>query len=363
MSQLLVVENLKPIEVYNSGNIDNILNKIAEDARAQKTDMSTEKGRKEIASLAYKIAQSKTFLDKMGKALGDDARKQIETLNAERKKCVEFLDKLKDEIRNPLTDWENKEKERVANHELEIARIIQIGTFAESNWQSLKSDFIAKNIQELESIDRDWQEFKDRAANEIQKSFEKLDIVLKNIKKYEDEQAELARLREQEQIRLQKERDERIAQEAAEKARLDAENKARIEAERLAKETERIRLEAEQKAEFERQKVLREKQQAEEKALAYQREKEMSEKRAREAAERAERDKQLAIEAERARIEKEKQAAIDAEKAREANLKHRAKINNEALSAFVDGGLNEDAAKLAITLIAQGKIPNTRISY
>ena len=97
MSQLLVVENLKPIEVYNSGNIDNILNKIAEDARSQKTDMSTEKGRK-----------------------------------------------------------------------------------------SLKSDFIAKNIQELESIDRDWQEFKDRAANEIQKSFEKLDIVLKNIKKYED---------------------------------------------------------------------------------------------------------------------------------------------------------------------------------
>jgi len=374
VSQLIEVEKLTPVEVYNSGNIDKILEKIASDARSQFIDISTDKGRKECASLAYKVAQSKTFLDKMGKALGDDARKQLDTLNAERKKVVEFLDKLKDEIRDPLTTWENAEKQRVAAHENELSKIIQIGTFVEQNWQSLKVELIESKIKEIESINRDWQEFTARASSEIQTAFTKLDAALKNLKKYEDEQAELARFREQERIRIQKERDEQIAREAAEKAKIEAENKARIEAERLAKETERIRPEAEQKAkaeadriakqaELERQKVLREKQQAEEKALALQREKELAEKRAKDAAEKAEKDKKLAIEAERARIEKEKQAAIDAEKAREANLKHRAKINNEILNALVDGGVDADEAKLVVTLIAQGKVPHTRISY
>lgn len=374
MSQLIEVERLTPVEVYNSGNIDKILEKIASDARSQLIDISTEKGRKECASLAYKVSQSKTFLDKMGKALGDDARKQLDTLNAERKKVVEFLDKLKDEIRDPLTTWENTEKQRVANHENELSKIIQIGSFVEQNWQSLKVDLIELKIKEIESIDRDWQEFAVRASSEIKSAFAKLETAMKSLKKYEDEQAELARFREQERIRIQKERDEQTAREAAEKAKVEAENKARIEAERLAKETERIRLEAEQKAkaeadriakqaEFERQKVLREKQEAEARALAMQKEKELAEKRAKEAAEKAERDKQIAIEAERTRIEKEKKAAVEAEKAREANQKHRAKINNEILNALVDGGVDADEARLVVTLIAQGKIVHTKINY
>lgn len=352
MSQLIEVERLTPVEVYNSGNIDKILEKIASDARSQLIDISTEKGRKECASLAYKVSQSKTFLDKMGKALGDDARKQLDTLNAERKKVVEFLDKLKDEIRDPLTTWENAEKQRVATHENELSKIIQIGTFVEQNWQSLKVELIELKIKEIESINRDWQEFTSRASSETQTAFIKLDIAIKNLKKYEDEQAELARLREQERVRIQKERDDKIAREAAEKARIEAEQKAKAETDRITRQ-----------AEIERQKIEKEKRDAELKLLAAKKEKEFAEKRARDAAEKAELDKARAIEAERARIEKEKRAAIDAEKAREANIQHKARVNNEILNALVAGGVDADEAKLVVTLIAQGKIVHTKINY
>lgn len=352
MSQLIEVEKLKPIEVYNSGNIDQILEKIAIDARSQLIDISTEKGRKDCASLAYRIAQSKTFLDKMGKALGDDARRQLDTLNAERKKCVDFLDKLKDEIRKPLTDWENAEKNRVANHENELSKIIQSGIFVELNWQSLKSDFVESKISELKLKDRDWQEFKARSTQEIDSAVKKHETALAKIKQYESEQEELRKFREAEALRIQKERDEKIANEAAEKARIESEQKAKVEADRIARQ-----------AELERQRVEKEKRYAEEKIAAIQREKELAELRAKAATEKAEREKQIAIENERKKIEQEKIAAAEAERVRENNKKHRAKINNEVLDALVSIGVSDEQGKKIISEIVTGNIPHTKISY
>ena len=40
-------------------------------------DLTTEKGRKAIASLAYKVARTKTAIDEAGKALNEDARALI----------------------------------------------------------------------------------------------------------------------------------------------------------------------------------------------------------------------------------------------------------------------------------------------
>lgn len=364
MSQLLIVENLTPIEVYNSGNIDIILNKIAEDARSQELDISTEKGRKEIASLAYKVAQSKTFLDKMGKSLGDEARKTIDTLNAERKKCVDFLDKLKDEIRAPLTEWENKEKTRIATHEAEIQKISQASAYIEQNWISLSVEFIAEKVTELASIDRDWEEFQSRAASEISNAFSRLDQASAKLTKHLNEQAELARFREAEAIRIQKERDEKIAIEAAEKAKQEAELRAKAEAARVARENEKARIEAEQKAaaiQREKDLAIQKAKDAEDRAA---REKQLAEQRAKDAAIKAENDKKLAVESERKKIESEKAKALEAEKVREANKKHAAKINNEVVAGIMSlTALDETAAKAVVIAIASGKVPHTKITY
>ena len=58
-----------------------------------------------------------------------------------------------------------------------------------------------------------------------------------------------------------------------------------------------------------------------------------------------------------------RQKKLAEQKARESNKQHKSKINNEALKSFIDNGLNEEAAKLAITLIAKGLINNISISY
>jgi hypothetical protein len=49
--------------------------------------------------------------------------------------------------------------------------------------------------------------------------------------------------------------------------------------------------------------------------------------------------------------------------AREANKRHRGKINRQAMKGFIDGGFTEDQAKIAVTLIASGKIDNVSIKY
>ena len=59
------------------------------------------------------------------------------------------------------------------------------------------------------------------------------------------------------------------------------------------------------------------------------------------------------------------QAAADAKEAkrREADKAHKAAINSAALQAFVTGGMTEECAKLAVTLIAKKSIPAVSITY
>ncbi|WP_343075403.1 hypothetical protein [Pseudomonas sp. AF32] len=54
---------------------------------------------------------------------------------------------------------------------------------------------------------------------------------------------------------------------------------------------------------------------------------------------------------------------IRQQQAREADKAHKTKINRAALEAFIAGGMTEECAKQAITLIAQRKIPAISIQY
>lgn len=54
---------------------------------------------------------------------------------------------------------------------------------------------------------------------------------------------------------------------------------------------------------------------------------------------------------------------LEQAQAREADLEHKKSINRAALEAFVAGGMTEECAKQAVTLIAQRKIPAVSITY
>lgn len=362
-SGLAVIPNSTAVQVYNGG-IDAALRKIADDARAVVVDISTPQGRKDCASLAYKIARSKTLIDETGKSLGEEARKKIDAINADRKKAREFLESLKDEVRKPLTDWEMADVQRIATHEARIAEIIEGGKYTFASWQKLPLLAMRDRLTEIgNEAKRDWQEFEARAKKEIDAATKAITEAITSREKYDLEQEELIKLRaESERVRVEREvrekaqREAEIAERAALKAKADAELKAKQEAEV-----------AERKAQAEKLAIEREKQAAEERALeaeaATRRAEEKAEAARLAAEQQAEREKQAAVSAERARVAAEQKAKADADSKREADTKHKATVNRAALAALVEHGVLELEAKLAIAAIANGLVPNVRISY
>lgn len=347
--------------------LDPAIDKIEAEAKALKADISTQEGRDAIRSMAFKLARSKTALDKMGKDLTEDQRKQIDQVNAERKRGWERLEKLQHEIRKPLTDWEDAEKDRVALHESALAYISDLGVFTEVP----RSEQVEERVRRFKALaPRNWHEFQMRYDYTVKTVSDTLEKLLAEATKRESEAAELERLRREDAERKQREYEARIAAEAAEKARQEAE---RIAAENAALERQRV--------EQERMRIETEKQAALDAAAKAEAERLASESRARLAAEKAEadriaaesqakRDADAAVEQERQRVADAKKKLDDETAAREANVAHKKKINNEVLADLLEAindpanpTMTHDEAKLIVAAIAQCKIRHVRIGY
>jgi len=363
---LMILENGNPKELFVMNGLDAFINKIKEEVAEAPKDISTEKGRKEIASLAYKVAKSKTALEKLGKESIEDLQKTVKAVTAERIRGVNALQEIQDEIRKPLTEWEEAEKARVARHEEVIATIKSAGEQSALLWQSLPITEMQKMLDDVNLQDRDWQEFNYRAAEAIKIAIEQTQTAISKRTAYDAEQAELVRLRAEQIAREQKEREDKIAAEAAEKARL--------EAERIAKEAAE-KAEQEAKAESDRQE--REKQEAVARAEKAEADRIAAEKKANEeklaAAAKAEKEKQEAVEAEKKR-QADEAAKLAAETAkREADLEHKKKINNDALLGILSviysqppeecTEAQKNTGKNLIKAIASGQIAHIKINY
>ncbi|CAN7593405.1 hypothetical protein LJR039_004326 [Pseudorhodoferax sp. LjRoot39] len=313
-------------------------------------DVSTKKGRDAIASMAYKVAKGKTALDNLGKDLVAEMKKEPALVDAERKRMRDLLDQWKDEVRQPLTDWEKAEEARQQRHRDRIAEIQNAGR----DLDGFDSDALAHRLAEVEEIvvDEKYEEFTAEVAMVKDRAVKALRAALDARVKYENEQAELARLRQEAAAREQKDREERIAREAAEKAQREADAKAQTERDAAT------RREAEAAAAAERREL--ELRLANEKA---EREKAEAQQRLQEAKAETERRAQQAVEDERRRAAAAKaQEEADA-KRREADRAHKTRINRAALDAFMAGGLSEDCARVAVTLIAKKSIPAVSINY
>lgn len=340
------------LQVYSTpGGLDPLIEQIRAKVAGTIYDMTTAKGRAECASDAFKVAKSKTAIEKLGKALSAEYKEIPKKIDAERRRAFDALEALQAQVRQPLTDWEAAEEARLANHNQNVMRLNQ---YAANASQQLESDALRDMLDSVKSVvvDESWEEFEIEAHRAKEKALEALTAALVAREKYEAEQAELARLRaEAEARRIQDEKD-RIAREAAEAANRAAEAKAKAEREAAAQREAQAKAAAEQ-AERARLEAIERQKQAEARAEAERLAAEQRAKDAAEAARRAEIQRQAD---EAARIEAE-------QKAREADRAHKAKTNNSAVAALVAGGLTQESAKLAVTLIAQGKVPAVRVNY
>jgi len=265
-TEIAVIEALKPLDVYGATTLaDAIIEKVRQEASKVGKDVSTQEGRDAIRSMAHKIARSKTALDRMGKDLTEDWMKKKKAVDAERKRIWQAMEGLQNEVRKPLTDFENAEKQRIREREERIALINSLSSF---DIPSPEQGQIKERISSLEGvIDFDWQEFKGRAESAIAGTKEKLESMLAERIKYDAEQEELTRLRKEAEERERKERDERLQREAAERAKAEAEAKHKKEIERLRKEEEERREAKERAARLERE-AAENKRREEEEAVA-----------------------------------------------------------------------------------------------
>ena len=317
---LVVIEKKNAMAVFtNNDQLDPLIEAIEKEARSLVPDVTTKKGRDAIASMAHKVARSKTYIDNAGKDLVAELKALPKQIDESRRVVRERLDALKDEVRRPLTEWE-AEQERIK---------------AEEAMNALHAEALAMN-----------EEFDRQLAARIESDHE---MALLMNDAFDREQAEKKAEAERQRIA----REEEIKRLAEEKAKREAAEQAQREIDAAAAR--------------EREAILA---------------KERAEREQREAAERAEREKQAAVEAERrkaqeeadrirreaeqreqARLAEEKRKA-DEQARRESDVRHRKAVGTEIVKALLaNTSLTRDQAIEVLTAVKDGRIPHTGISY
>ncbi|HCM9492768.1 TPA: hypothetical protein N5O00_001267 [Enterobacter hormaechei subsp. hormaechei] len=319
VTDLVVIEKHNAMAVFTTKEqLDPIIEAIEKEARSLVPDVSTRKGRDAIASMAHKVARSKTYIDNAGKDLVAELKALPKQIDESRRIVRERLEALKDEVRRPLTEWE-AEQERIK---------------AEEAMNAMHAEALVMN-----------EEFDRQRAAQIEADHEMALLMNDNFDREREEQRRQAE-------QAQRENEERIKREAAEQARRDAEakHKAEIEAaaRREAEEKARAELAERQRIEAE-QRAAREKQEAEA---------------------RAEREKEEAVAAERRRQEEaesarlaEEQRKAEEEARRAADKEHRRTVNRRVYADLIANGIPEEFAQKAVLAIAGGKVQDAHIKY
>lgn len=365
-------------------------------------DISTNKGRDALRSFAARVRSEKAAIDKERLRLTADWRDMVSQANDAGKEIREQLDALAEEVRRPLTEWEQAEQKRADTVEATISgfksqRFVEMSETAESIRTRGTSIYLTE-------LDADvFQDRLDEAQREKDETVAHLKSALDRAEKAEAEAAELEKLRR-----------EKAEQEAAAQAKRDAEEAEarRVEQEKLAEQAkadaaaeaqrkieaaaEQARRDAEEKAENDRKAVEAKRDYARQiiehikqvglgmiggqpqpyGILLHELDKKIvindemgdlqEEVRAVRDATRA----QLEAAMERSRIKQEQEdqaeqdrLADEEKRKREANQAHRTKIMSAAKEAIISCGADEETAKKIVLAIKAAEIPHVRIEF
>lgn len=351
-AQLVVIEPTTAVALFTEGQgIAELLADIRQKATSLVPDTSTAKGRKEIASIAHAVARTKTYLDGLGKEQTDKFKEIPKRIDANRKQIRDTLDTLKDEVRAPLTQFEEAETARVAALQSRLARLNELGTSASIEIAAADLQTMLQEVEQT-ALDDSWQELQPQATVAKELAAKRIGEALAARQKYEAEQAELELLRQKQAEQERIDRERLIAEQAAEQARLKEEERQRQERE-AAQHREQ---EAQRQAQAAREREEQARRDAEAAKLARQQAEANAARQAEEAATRA-------AELERQRIELEQTRKQQEEHRRAADVEHRRTIHNAILMDLIGMGIEEEKAINLIKHIASNKIDHLVINY
>jgi colicin import membrane protein len=358
----------------NEEEFERLYSQVKEAVDKHVPDISTKTGRDAIASLAYKVARTKTALIGQGKKLTEDWRDKTKKVNAACNLIEERLDNLRDDVRKPLNVWEEAEKarqDRITAVFAEISGMKQFSiedTSVEINLR--REQMLSWGFSQADFLDRydEVIRLRDDVAAEL------MDVVGR-LRREEADRAELAKLRA----------------EAAERERLEAE---RLAAEQ-AKQAEADRVKREQEAEEKRKAELAraaeeaaaraEQDAAARVAAAEQAAKDAAEKAERDAAARVAAAEQEATDAkaraeqaiadakakaerdaeeEHRRVAAAQEAEAEEQRRRDKNKAHRKTVNNAIVAELVEcSGITAEQAQAIVGHLVRGLVPNVTLQY
>lgn len=347
----LLVETDPSIVIREPKKLAALYKRIDADIASQVPDLTSDKGRKAIASLAFKIARTKTAVEGAAKKMTEEFRKATAEVNSTRNAIVEALEAKQKQARKPLTEWEAAEDERLAAVKDEMTRLRSAGIVA----QHETSGDIAARIADLEAETFDSAVFRDEldeADRLKQMALVALGEAHSRALTQEAEKAELERLRKADEERRRREAERQAAEVAARRQKEAAE----AEQKRIADAAEKARLDAiaetERKAAADR-KALEDAHQAE--LAGLQKEKDEADR-----ARQAEADR---IAKQKAADEAEAKRKADEEAKRAANVAHRARVKGAAKKAIVALGADEDLAVKIVQAIVAGEVPAVSMRF
>lgn len=361
-SIMAIVEHNPVVVLTDTDKAEQLFAEIKAECDAFVPDMTTKKGRDALRAQASKVVTTKTTIDKAGLALTKQWRDQTKAVNDARAEIIERLEAMAKDVRRPLTEWEEADKERIAECDLILTNLRAAAT--------VTLDDTAATVRErgarVWKTELDAERFAERlveAQTVKDQTVEVLKSALARLTQEEADKAELERLRKE---AADREEADRIAAEKEEQERAEAE---RIERERIAAEEEAQRAEerrvAAEKAEAER--IERAKHDA---AEAAAREAQEQARKDQEARDRAH-EEQLAAErakvAEAERAEQQRQADLrrqqEEQEQRDADLAHRTKVKTAAKEAIMATGIAERAAVKLVMAILANEIPNVSLRF
>jgi phage-related minor tail protein len=338
---------LGPLLYLNQGSLKPYMDHVYNEVMSEVPDVTTAKGRDRIKSLAASVSRSKTLLEKPGRKFLKDLKEQPKIVEGNLREMVTFFDNLRDEVRKPVTVYEEEQK---AHQEMLQAKVTYFGE-QYTEMMNNAPDNLAERLSyfehvhsslKSEPVDASFEQYQEAGEKAKVEALDKIELRIAGTKVEIQEQKRLAEEAEQK-------RQQEIAA-AAEKAKADAEAAAQAEIEAANRRAE------EAKAQAERERI-----EAEQRRI-----READELKQREAlaAEQAKQREAAAAEAERQRIaeQQRKQAAIEA--ARAADVEHRKAVNNDVLQKLMtEIGVDEDTARLIIIKAAKEQLGALQMNY
>ena len=344
-------QEVKVGEVAAYDFVSAALKELKETYGSEIPDMSSKEGYTRSKQIAGEMTKLRTSLEAKRKEIKSPALAYGKMIDSEAKRLAEEIKSIEEPHKSAYKEYDAEKKQRKEAFEQRLLDVKNLPTTCFDK----TPEQIEEMIDDLSCVSVDKETF----GHKLQEAQDWVPSILTQLsgehnkaieRKLEEEkriaeQEELAKLRREAAEREQIQRHEQLKREQEERERQIAEN---------------ARIEAEQRAEREKQEAIEVAERAEQARIQAE---ENAKREAEEAAKQAEINKQIAIEAEMER-QRQEQLRIEAEaKAREEDKQHRATINNQALQCFVNGGLSEKQAKLAVTLIASRQVDNVNINY